>query len=153
MRVWPVKGSRRIIGIPDAAFRNNSGRSSQRAMTTCIADERVKGRIGETIVVLCSLSLRRSSALPLALLLQSCMLPRSVLVHVRCFEDCARDISGMDAEIHIRTDANNLATTASTTHGPEQQETIYMIQMLRKLVQEPLVICHRLGLSTVFLIV
>ena len=32
----------------------------------------------------------------------------------------------------MRTDANNLVTTASTTHLPEQQETIHMIQMLRK---------------------
>ena len=38
----------------------------------------------------------------------------------------------MDAEIHMRTDANNLVSTASTTHSPEQQETIHMIQMLRK---------------------
>ena len=32
----------------------------------------------------------------------------------------------------MRTDANNLVITASTTHVPEQQETIHMIQMLRK---------------------
>ncbi len=32
----------------------------------------------------------------------------------------------------MRTDANNLVTTASTTHLPEQKETIHMIQMLRK---------------------
>ena len=44
MRVWPVKGSPRIVGIPDAAFRNNSDKSSQRAMTIFIADERFKGR-------------------------------------------------------------------------------------------------------------
>ena len=43
-----------------------------------------------------------------------------------------KGISGLDAEIHIRTDANNLVSTASTTHSPEQQETIHMIQMLRK---------------------
>ena len=43
-----------------------------------------------------------------------------------------KDISGFDACIHTRTDANNLVTTASTTHAPEQQETIHMIQMLRK---------------------
>ena len=32
----------------------------------------------------------------------------------------------------MRTDANNLVTTASTTHLPDQKETIHMIQMLRK---------------------
>ena len=41
------------------------------------------------------------------------------------------DISGEAAEIHMRTDANNLVTTASTTHLPEQKETVHMIQMLR----------------------
>ena len=40
MRVWPVKGSPRIVGIPDAAFRNNSDKSSQRAMTIFVADEK-----------------------------------------------------------------------------------------------------------------
>ena len=42
------------------------------------------------------------------------------------------DISAEASEIHMRTDANNLVTTASTTHLPEQKETIHMIQMLRK---------------------
>ena len=32
----------------------------------------------------------------------------------------------------MRTDANNLVTTAATTHHPEQKETIHMVQMLRK---------------------
>ena len=32
----------------------------------------------------------------------------------------------------MRTDATNLVTTASTTHVPEQQETIHMIRMLGK---------------------
>ena len=32
----------------------------------------------------------------------------------------------------MRTDANNLVTTAGTTHLPEQKETIHMIQMLRR---------------------
>ncbi len=42
------------------------------------------------------------------------------------------DISGQQSEVNIRTDANNLVTTASTTHLPEQKETIHMIQMLRQ---------------------
>ena len=42
------------------------------------------------------------------------------------------DISGSKAEIHMRTDAKNLVTTASTTHLPEQKETIHMISMMRK---------------------
>lgn len=40
-------------------------------------------------------------------------------------------ISGEILPIHIRTDANNLVTTARTTHLPEQKETHHLIQMLR----------------------
>ena len=43
-----------------------------------------------------------------------------------------KDITGLSSEIHLRTDANNFVTTSSTSHVPEQQETIHMIQMLRK---------------------
>ena len=43
-----------------------------------------------------------------------------------------KDITGHSREIHMRTDANKLVTTASTTQVPEQQETIHMIQMLGK---------------------
>ena len=42
------------------------------------------------------------------------------------------DISGEVANIHMRTDAKNLVTTARTIHLPEQKETIHMISMLRK---------------------
>ena len=42
------------------------------------------------------------------------------------------DITGEIADVHIRTDANNLVTTASTTHQLEQKETMHLIQMLRK---------------------
>ena len=42
------------------------------------------------------------------------------------------DLSGEVADIHMRTDAKNLVTTARTIHLPEQKETIHMISMLRK---------------------
>ena len=41
------------------------------------------------------------------------------------------DLTSYKAEIHMRTDANNLVTTASTTHLPEQKETIHLINQLR----------------------
>ena len=43
-----------------------------------------------------------------------------------------RHVSGKLANVHIRTDANNLVTAASTTHQPELKETMHLIQMLRK---------------------
>ena len=42
------------------------------------------------------------------------------------------DISAACVASHMRVDANNLVTTASTTRLLEQKETIHMIQMLRK---------------------
>ena len=57
---------------------------------------------------------------------------------MRCFGSCQYllglwvDISGEVSDIHLRTDANNLVTTAGTTHQPEQKETMHLIQMLRK---------------------
>ena len=42
------------------------------------------------------------------------------------------DISGAAADIHMRTDAKNLVTTAKTINLLEQKETIHMIVMLRK---------------------
>ena len=41
------------------------------------------------------------------------------------------DVTGEIIPIHIRTDANNLVTTAQTTHLPEQKETHHLIQMFR----------------------
>ena len=68
LRVWPVKGSPRILGIPDAAFRNNSDKSSQRAMTIFIADERVREALWSSSNPL------KSNERPLALLSLNCTL-------------------------------------------------------------------------------
>ena len=57
---------------------------------------------------------------------------------MKCFGTCLflkglwRDLSAETSVLHLRTDANNLVTTASTTHLPEQRETIHLISMLRK---------------------
>ena len=42
------------------------------------------------------------------------------------------DLSGEVANMHMRTDAKNLVTTARTIHFTEQKETMHMISMLRK---------------------
>ena len=41
------------------------------------------------------------------------------------------DMTGMNADIHLRTDANNLVTTAQTTRQPEHKETLHLINQLR----------------------
>ena len=42
------------------------------------------------------------------------------------------DMTAQPIEVHLRTDANNLVTTAASTRSPEQKETIHMIQMPRQ---------------------
>ena len=42
------------------------------------------------------------------------------------------DMSGEVTEIHMRTDAKMLVTTARTIHLLKEKETFYMISMLRK---------------------
>ena len=109
LRFWPLEGSPRLIAMPDAAFRNNSDKSSQRAMVIFMGEQR-KAKQKNTkgsLIFLCY---------------GTCQMLRGLI----------KDITGYSTDIHMRTDANNLVTTASTTHVPEQQETIHMIQMLRK---------------------
>ena len=60
---------------------------------------------------------------------------------MKCFGTCQflrglwMDMSAQTTELHMRTDAKNLVTTAATTHLPEQKETIHMITTLRQEVQ------------------
>ena len=66
----------------------------------------------------------------------------STVAELYCFMKCLgscqfiqglwMDISGEVANIHMRTDAKNLVTTARTSHLPAQKETIHLISMLRK---------------------
>ena len=37
---WPIQGDPRLVAMPDAAFRNNSDKSSQRAMVIFMAGPR-----------------------------------------------------------------------------------------------------------------
>ena len=37
---WPLQGDPRLVAMPDAAFRNNSNKSSQRAMVVFMAEPR-----------------------------------------------------------------------------------------------------------------
>ena len=40
MRFWPLRGKTRIVGYPDASYRNNEDRSSQRAHVIFLAEQR-----------------------------------------------------------------------------------------------------------------
>ena len=46
------------------------------------------------------------------------------------------DLSGEVANIHMRTDAKNLVTTARTIHLPQHKETMHMTSVLRSVVPQ-----------------
>ena len=126
---WPLQGDPRLVAMPDAAFRNNSDKSSQRAMVIFMAEprkEKSKNTRG-SLIFFESTKIKRTTLSTTVAELYALM---------KCYGTCQmlrgliKDITGLSSEIHMRTDANNLVTTASTTHVPEQQETIHMIQML-----------------------
>ena len=128
---WPLQGDPRLVAMPDAAFRNNSDKSSQRAMGIFMAEprkEKSKNTRG-SLIFFESTKIKRTTLSTTVAELYALM---------KCYGTCQmlrgliKDITGLSSEIHARTDANNLVTTASSTHVPEQQETIHMIQMLRK---------------------
>ena len=138
-RFWPLKGSQRILGMPDASYRNNSDKSSQRAHVIFLAEDRklpartnrINGDDSSTrgsIIDYESHKITTTTQSTTVAELNALM---------KCFGTCLflralwADVSGEILPIHLRTDANNLVTTAQTTHLPEQKETHHLIQMLR----------------------
>ena len=133
MRLWPPKGKTRLVGYPDASYRNNDDKSSQRAHVIFLAQDRdLHKDLPNFRGSLVDYETHKITATTMSTTVAE--------LHglMRCFGTCLfirglwSDISGELADVHTRTDANNLVTTASTTHQPEQKETMHLIQMLRK---------------------
>ena len=144
-RFWPLKGSQRILGMPDASYRNNSDKSSQRAHVIFLAEDRKlpskgtyrnSGYDKQAHRIDGSNSATRGSIIDyeshkITTTTQSTTVAELNAL-MKCFGTCLflralwADISGEIVPIHIRTDANNLVTTAQTTHLPEQKETHHL---------------------------
>ena len=149
-RFWPLKGSQRILGMPDASYHNNNDKSSQRAHVIFLAEDRKlpskgtyrnSGYDKQAHRIDGSNSATRGSIIDyeshkITTTTQSTTVAELNAL-MKCFGTCLflralwADISGEIVPFHIRTDANNLVTTAQTTHLPEQKETHHLIQMLR----------------------
>ena len=133
MRFWPLRGKTRIVGYPDASSRNNEDKSSQRAHVIFLAEQRdLRQGSSNSRGSLVDYETHKITA--------TIMSTTVAELHglMRCYGSALflrglwSDITGEIADVHIRTDANNLVTTASTTRQPEQKETMHLIQMLRK---------------------
>ena len=117
--------------MPDASYRNNSDGTSQRGLVICLAEARTSSSASAagSLIEYESHKIKRSTLSTTVAELYGFQ---------KCFGTCQflrglwKDISGETAEIHMRTDANNLVTTSGTTHLPEQKEIIHMTQQLRE---------------------
>ena len=45
LNFWPLRGTNRIVGYPDASFRNNADKTSQRGQAIFLAEPRAQGKI------------------------------------------------------------------------------------------------------------
>ena len=96
LRFWPLKTAPRILGIPDAAFRNNSDKSSQRGMTVFLVEQRQKNNRDTrgSLVFFESTKIKRTTLSTTVAELYALM---------KCFGTCQvlrglwKDISGADA--------------------------------------------------------
>jgi hypothetical protein len=126
----PLKGELRIVGYPDASYRNNEDKSSQAGLTIFLAEARKDSPDSKgSLIEYASGKIKRTTLSTTV---------SELYAFMKCFGMCQfikglwMDVSAQSAELHMRTDANNLVTTAKTTHLPEQKETIHMITQLRK---------------------
>ena len=133
MRFWPLRGKTRIVGYPDASYRNNEDKSSQRAHVIFLAEQRDlrqgSSNSRGSLVDYESHKITATTMSTTVAELHGLMRCHGSALFLRGLWS---DRTGEIADVHIRTDANNLVTTASTTHQPEQKETMHLIQMLRK---------------------
>ena len=75
LQFWPLTEPLRIIGIPDASYRNNEDGSSQRGMTMFFAESRVRmSKDGMTYGSLIDYEVKRLKRLCSPLLWPSCIL-------------------------------------------------------------------------------
>ncbi len=110
----------RLVGYPDVAYRNNTDNSSQRGQTFFLADERKVSKDGLGSMI--DFDSHKINRVVLSTSVSE------LYSFTKCFGTCQFlrglwvDISAACVAIHMRTDAINLVTTASTTRLPEQKE-------------------------------
>ena len=117
-----------MVGYPDASYRNNDDKSAQRAHVIFLAQDRnlhidspnFRGSLADCETHKTTATTMSTIAAELHDLVRgfgACLFIRGLW----------SNISGELADVHIRTGASNLETTASTTHQPESNETMRLI--------------------------
>ena len=126
----PIKGIPRLMGFPDAAYKNNADGSSQRGQCIFICQPRNKER--DTKGSLIDYESHKIKRTVLSTTVAELYAFMKCYGSAQFYRGLWMDMTAQPIEVHLRTDANNLVTTAASTRLPEQKETIHMIQMLRQ---------------------
>ena len=122
LQFWPLTGSLRIIGFLDASYRNNEDGSSQRGMT--VSSAKLREHSAKDGISYGSIANYESQKIKRTVLSTTVA---ELYSFMKCFVSCQffrglwMDMSSEVAEIHMRTDAKNLVTTARTIPLPEQK--------------------------------
>ena len=115
LRFWPLHGELRIVGMPDASYRNNEDKSSQRALCIFLAEQRRNDHVDTRGSLIDYESHKITQATMSTTVAELYAL-------MKCFGNSLylkglwADCSGQPVAIHMRTDANNLVTTARTNN-------------------------------------
>ena len=126
----PIKGTPRLMGFPDAAYKNNADGSSQRGQCIFICQPRNKERDTKGSLIDYESHKIKNTVLSTTV--------AELYAFMKCYGSAQfyrglwMDMTAQPIEVHLRTDANNLVTTAASTRLSEQKETMHMIQMLRQ---------------------
>ena len=126
----PIKGIPRLMGFPDAAYKNNDDGSSQRGQRIFTCQPRNKER--DTKGSLIDYESHKIKRTVLSTTVAELYAFMKCYGSAQFYRGLWMDMTAQPIEVHLRIDANNLVTTAASTRLPEQKETIHMIQMLRQ---------------------
>ena len=104
LNFWPLKGPVRILGYPDASYKNNEDKSSQRALVIFMAEARTTkgGNIGNSRGSLVEYESHKITATTMSTTVAE------LYRLMKCFGTCLflkglwADLIGQDVEIHIR---------------------------------------------------
>ena len=125
----PIKGVPHLMGFPDAAYKSNSDGSSQRGQ--CIFMCQPCNRDRDTRGSLIDYESHKIKRTVLSTTVAELYAFMKCYGSAQFYRGLWMDMAAQPVEVHPRTDANNLMTTAGSTRLPEQKETIHMIQMIR----------------------
>ena len=121
LKFWTLKGKCRLVGYPDAAFKNNADGTSQRGHVIFVTEPRKNGVDSPrgSLVDYESTKIKRTTLSTTVAELYSFMKCYGTQLFLK---GLWMNLSGEVAEIHMRTDANNLVTTCLLYTSPSPRD-------------------------------